>query len=119
MRQKTACKADGSMLVMSVDGKGVVMRTSDLREQTRTAARSRKHKMGARLSQGEKKNAKRMATVAAVYTLHQKRWVALVDGNKHQIRILRRMAKESSSAARRHGSVTSSRPSICSSTCAV
>jgi hypothetical protein len=150
MRQKTACKADGSILVMSVDGKGVVMRTSDLREQTRKAARARKHKMGARLSQGEKKNAKRMATVAAVYTiaplpripedlicesgcerseltrprpehkrvwaslektpqevieevfeeagrrdpLHQKRWVALVDGNKHQIRILRRMAKE-------------------------
>jgi ABC-type cobalamin transport system ATPase subunit len=51
---------------MSVDGKGVVMRKEDLREQTRKAAKARKHKMGARLSKGEKKNAKRMATVAAV-----------------------------------------------------
>ena len=139
-----------SVMVMSVDGKGVVMRMQDLREQTRKAAMARKHKMGARLSKGEKKNAKRMATVAAVYTIapfvrkpedlvpennsarveqprprpekkrvwaslektpeevikkafeeagcrdpaHQKHWVALVDGNKHQIRILRRMAKD-------------------------
>jgi hypothetical protein len=137
-------------MVMSVDGKGVVMRTQDLREQTRKAAKARKHKMGARLSKGEKKNAKRMATVAAVYTIapfvrrpedlvpennsartepprprpkkkriwaslektpqeviekvfeeaayrdpaHQKNWVALVDGNKAQIRILRRMARD-------------------------
>lgn len=139
-----------SIMVMSVDGKGVVMRMQDLREQTRKAAMKRKHKMGARLSKGEKKNAKRMATVAAVYTIepfvrkpedlvpqnnavrldqprprpehkrvwaslekppeqviektfeeadcrdpaHQKHWIALVDGNKHQIRILRRMAKD-------------------------
>ncbi len=136
------------ILVISVDGKGVVMRTRDLREQTRKAAIKRKHKMGARLSKGEKKNAKRMATVAAVYTIapfarkpedlvrenardgptrprpeqkrvwaslektpeeviekafeeaysrdpeHRKKWVALVDGNKPQIRILRRMAKK-------------------------
>ena len=139
----------GSIMVMSVDGKGVVMRLQDLREQTRKAAMKRKHKMTARLSKGEKKNAKRMATVAAVYTIepfvrkpedlvpqnnavrvdqprpspeqkriwaslektpeevikkafeeadcrdpaHQKHWVALVDGNKHQISILRRLAK--------------------------
>ena len=138
------------ILVMSVDGKGVVMRTQDLREQTRKAALKRKHKMDARLSKGEKKNAKRMATVAAVYTIasfvrkpedlisendsaragpsrprpeqkrvwaslektpeeviekafeeafsrdpkHQKKWAALVDGNKPQIRILARMAKK-------------------------
>lgn len=137
-------------MVISVDGKGVVMLTKDLREQTRKAAKARKHKMGARLSKGEKKNAKRTATVAAVYTIapfvrkpedlipeidsegsepprprperkrvwaslektpeeviekvfaeagyrdpgHRKKWVALVDGNKPQIRILRRMAKE-------------------------
>ena len=140
----------GSVLVMSVDGKGVVMRMEDLREQTRKAATERMHKMGTRLSKGEKKNAKRMATVAAVYTIapfvrtpeeligpgsssragaprprpEQKRvwasiektpeelieellqearyrdptdekiWVALVDGNKSQIRILRCKAKK-------------------------
>jgi hypothetical protein len=128
----------------------MVMRVQDLREQTRKAAMARKHKMDARLSRGEKKNAKRVATVAAVYTIapfvrkpedllpennparvkqprpcpenkrvwaslektpeevikaafeeavcrdptHKKNWVALADGNKHQIRILRRMAKE-------------------------
>ena len=152
MRQGQPAEVEqtGAIMVMSVDGKGVVMRTEDLREQTRKAAMKRKHKMGARLSKGEKKNAKRMATVAAVYTIapfvrkaedlipendserdelprprperkrvwaslektpeeviekafeeahcrdpgHQKKWVALVDGNKPQIRILRRLAKE-------------------------
>ena len=139
----------GSVLVTSVDGKGVVMRTQDLREQTRKAAEARTHKMDTRLSKGEKKNAKRMATVAAVYTIApfirtpedlvaeasctlartprpkpenkrvwaslektpeqvienalaeagqrdptgEKDWVALVDGDKNQIRILRRVAK--------------------------
>lgn len=142
-------KQTGSVLAISVDGKGVVMRTQDLREQTRKAALDRKHKLCTRLSKGEKKNAKRMATVAAVYTIaplvrqpedvaarnpndpepphprpEDKRvWasiektpeevieqafqeacyrdpacekirVALVDGNKAQIRILRYMAKK-------------------------
>jgi hypothetical protein len=140
----------GSVLAVSVDGKGVTMRTQDLREQTRKAAEARTHKMGTRLSKGEKKNAKRMATVAAVYTIapfvrtseelvgdsssscpgpprprpeqkrvwasiekspeevikellqearyrdsaNEKTWVALVDGNKSQIRILKRLAKK-------------------------
>jgi len=152
MRQGQAAVSEQSesIMVMSVDGKGVVMRMQDLREQTRKAAMARKHKMGARLSKGEKKNAKRMATVAAVYTIapfvrkpedllpednsarieqprprpedkrvwaslektpeevikkafgeagsrdpaHKKNWVALADGNKHQIRVLRRIAKD-------------------------
>jgi len=140
----------GSVLVITADGKGVVLYEKDLKEQTRKAAAKRKKKMGKRLSKGEKKNAKRMATVAAVYTTetferapedlvaetsctidkakrprpekkrvwasiektteqvigeafaeachrdpnHEKHWVALVDGNNTQIRILRRMAKE-------------------------
>lgn len=140
----------GSVLAISVDGKGVTMRTQDLREQTRKAAEARAHKMGTRLSKGEKKNAKRMATVAAIYTIapfvrtpeelvggsssprpgparprpeqkrvwasiekspeevikellqearyrdpaDEKTWVALVDGNKSQIRILKRLAKK-------------------------
>ncbi len=136
----------GSVLAMSVDGKGIVMRPEDLREKTRQAAENRAHKMEKRLSPGEKKNAKRMATVAAVYTTppfvrqpedlikgsfssqrpvpehkrvwasiektpeqvisemfeearfrdpgYEKTWVALVDGNKTQIRILKHMAKK-------------------------
>ena len=59
----------GPILVITADGKGGVMHEQDLREQTRKAARKRKHQMETRLSKGEKKNAKRMATVAAVYTI--------------------------------------------------
>jgi hypothetical protein len=152
MRQVDATReiSPGSILVLSVDGKGVVMRTEDLRKKTREAAEASEHKMTTRLSKGEKKNAKRMATVAAVYTIgpmvrqpediigpktqgdlnpprprpEQKRvwasiektpeevieqvfkeagcrdrtgektWVALVDGNKTQIRVLRCIAKK-------------------------
>ena len=139
----------GPVLAITADGKGVVLLEKDLREKTRKAAEKRRQKMGKRLSQGEKKNAKRMATVAAVYTTesferspedlvsesgprikkmkrppienkrvwaslekepeevikaafteaqnrdpnHQKNWVALVDGNNTQIKILRNVAK--------------------------
>ena len=143
-------KTTGKVLVITVDGKGVVLHKQDLKEQTRRAAEKRTQKMNKRLSKGEKKNSKRMATVAAVYTVepfyrapedlvtesgtlgdkkkrprpknkrvwaslektpeqvireafdeanrrdpnHEKHWVALVDGNKAQIQILRRIAKE-------------------------
>lgn len=143
-------KSTGPVLVITADGKGVVLHEKDLKKQTRKAAEKRKQKMGKRLSKGEKKNAKRMATVAAVYTTdtferapedlvaetsctidkvkrprpehkrvwasiektpeqviteafaeayhrdpnHEKHWVALVDGNNTQIRILRRMARK-------------------------
>jgi hypothetical protein len=70
-RQSTPEKNEGTgpLLVITADGKGVVMHKADLREQTRKAAEKRKKKMGTRLSKGEKKNCKRMATVAAVYTI--------------------------------------------------
>jgi hypothetical protein len=58
-----------SMVVLSADGKGVVMRRKDLLEATRRAAEMEEHKLTKRLSKGEKKNRKRMATVAAVYTI--------------------------------------------------
>jgi hypothetical protein len=145
--------ATGPILVTSVDGKGVVMRKADLREATRKAAEARTHKLDKRLSKGEKKNSKRMATVAAVYTVQPfvrtpeqivgelratqdanekarrprpenkrvwaslvkepeeviaqafeeadrrdpgrvKQWVALVDGNPTQIRLLRQRARK-------------------------
>ena len=139
----------GAILVITVDGKGVVMRREDLREGTRKRAEGGRHKLLTRLSRGEKRNAKRMATVAAVYTIapqvrtaeqvlrclaprHEreswerpppeskrvwasvqespeevikeafgearlrdpeglKRWVALVDGNETQLKILRKL----------------------------
>ena len=60
-------EAGTGLLVMSVDGKGVVMRQQDLREATRKAAEKSKRRLKTRLSRGEKRNRKRMATVAAVY----------------------------------------------------
>lgn len=138
----------GSLLTLSVDGKGIVMRTEDLRDATRKAAEQREHKLTTRLSPGEKKNCKRMAEVAAVYSIqphlrkpediisklrpvggkriapkpenkrvwasvekdaedvieevfrealrrdpHQeKTWIGLVDGNRDQLRIFKRLA---------------------------
>ncbi|MBK7956466.1 MAG: ISKra4 family transposase [Candidatus Accumulibacter sp.] len=55
------------LLVMSTDGKGIVVRKQDLREATRKKAEATTHKLKARLSKGEKRNRKRMATVASVY----------------------------------------------------
>jgi hypothetical protein len=130
--------APDDVLVLSFDGKGVVMRPDGLREATAKTAASQK--LSTRLSKGEKRNRKRMAEVAAVYDLtpaprtiadilpydpdqqarpavraagkwltasvtddaaaviaagfaeaarrdpdHQRTWVALVDGNTHQI----------------------------------
>lgn len=67
-RPETPDKA-GALLVMSLDGKGVVMRVEDLKPATREKARKKKPKMVKRTSPGEKRNAKRIATVAAVYTV--------------------------------------------------
>jgi len=59
----------GPIMVVTVDGKGVVMRHEDLREATQKKAETTRHKLTNRLSRGEKRNSKRMATVAAVYTI--------------------------------------------------
>lgn len=140
------------LLVLTVDGKGISMRPEGLREATRRAAEGRKHKLEKRLSKGEKRHRRRMATAASVYTIsphprqasdivralrpvrdaeaskppraaHKRvwasvveepetviadmfaealrrdperkmRWVAVVDGNKPQLRLLRKYAKE-------------------------
>ena len=142
----------GSILVLSVDGKGVVMREQDLRESTRKAAKKRKRRLPSKRSKGEKNGSKRMATVAAVYTIEpyvrtskqvvgqilekvrlvepkrprpqnkrvwaslkkepeeviaaafeealrrdpeqEKHWVAVVDGNETQLKLLRKYAKK-------------------------
>jgi hypothetical protein len=63
-------EATRDALVMSVDAKGIVMRKEDLREATRRAAEKKPEpKIPKRLGSGEKRNRKRMATVAAIYTL--------------------------------------------------
>ena len=58
------------LLVITSDAKGVVMHRQDLRPATRKASeRTPGSKLGTRLSKGEKRNRKRMATVAAVYAV--------------------------------------------------
>ena len=58
------------LLVITSDAKGVVMHRQDLRPATRKASeRTPGSKLGTRLSKGEKRNRKRMATVAAVYSV--------------------------------------------------
>jgi hypothetical protein len=142
----------GSILVISADGKGVVMLPRDLREATRKAAQKASNKLEKRLTKGEKRDRKRMATVATVYTVapyerapedvvrsmaphdealplprprpenkrvwaslekspaevieeafreascrdpdRNKAWVALVDGNKTQLAILKALARK-------------------------
>ena len=142
-----------SLLILTADGKGVVMHKDDLRPATKKKAENdRKNKLKKRLSPGEKKNSKRMATVASVYNIEtfvrkpedfkkelssikvvdetpkprplakrvwasvekepeeiieemfeegltrdphkNKIWVALVDGNKHQIDLIQSIAKK-------------------------
>jgi hypothetical protein len=140
-------------VVLSFDGKGIVVRREDLREATRKAAEQGSRKLKKRLTKGEKRNRKRMAEVATVYAVdpfvrdaedvirelrsarevaqrrpkpalkrvwasvvrdmrevideafcHARRldpnlerhWVVVVDGNKDQIRAVRK-------AAKRHG----------------
>ena len=67
--EKSEVVQGGSLLILTTDGKGVVMRSEGLREQTRIAAEQEKHKLDKRLSRGEKRNRKRMAQVASVYTV--------------------------------------------------
>jgi hypothetical protein len=59
--------AGRDVLVLSVDGKGIVMRPDALRPATATAAASATTKLSTRLSKGEKRNRKRLAEVGAVY----------------------------------------------------
>jgi hypothetical protein len=148
--------AAGSIVVLTTDGKGVPMRTEALRPQTRKAAETSTHKLRTRLSTGEKRHRKRMATVASVYSIApyvrsaddlvrelapvrevrterrplpqgkrvwasvrqaphaviaemfdeargrdpegQRPWVVLVDGQEHQLRLIRQEVKRRSVA---------------------
>lgn len=139
------------VLVLSADGKGVVMRPEALRSATAKAAAESGKKLSARLSKGEKLGRKRMAEVGAIYDAtpvhripadvmatsederararpgpvaknkwltasvvddaasvvrfifdeaerrdpdHRRAWVALVDGNRHQIQRIEAEARQ-------------------------
>ena len=59
------------LLVLSFDGKGIVVLPRDLREYTKQALKRSQHKLQKRLSIGEKRNRKRIAQVATVYTVER------------------------------------------------
>ena len=67
--QAPQADASGAIVVLTTDGKGVPMRKEALRAQTRKAAEAGTHKLRTRLSKGEKRHRKRMATVASVYSI--------------------------------------------------
>lgn len=82
-RQSSQLENIEDLLVLSFDAKGIVMRQDSLREITRRAAASEEHKLKTRLSKGEKRNRKRMAEVATVYTINRHRRSAeSIVGNK-------------------------------------
>jgi len=68
-REAKESRQTSSILAMSTDGKGIVMRKEDLRPATRKAAEQEVREPGARLQPGEKPNRKRMAQVATVYDI--------------------------------------------------
>ena len=68
--QSFELKDTGEIIVISVDGKGVIMRTEDLRADTQKRALTSRKKLNKRITKGEKRNSKRMATVASVYTIN-------------------------------------------------
>lgn len=71
-------------LVMTMDGKGIVMRKDALREETRKRSEKQDAGQKARLGKGEKRNRKRMATVASVYTIErQPRTAQEIMGDDH------------------------------------
>jgi len=59
--------ASSDLLVLSCDGKGVVMRPDALRAPTAAKAAAATPKLASRLSRGEKRNRKRMAELGVVY----------------------------------------------------
>jgi hypothetical protein len=67
-RSQEGVEGSKDLLVLTTDGKGIVMHSEDLREATAKAAQQSNQQRKTRLSPGEKRQRKRMATVASVYS---------------------------------------------------
>ena len=68
-QRATEIELTNDLLVLSFDGKGLVMQPDGLRDGTRKNAEKSNNKQQTRLSPGQKKDRKRMAQVATVYTI--------------------------------------------------
>jgi hypothetical protein len=82
-RDLPECSAE-ALLVLSTDAKGIVVRPEDLRPTTRKRAEGARSKLETRLSGGEKRNRKRMAQVAAVYSVDP--WIRTPEDVLHGLR---------------------------------
>ena len=67
--RETVTEKTSDLLVLTFDGKGIPMRREGLRAATRKAADTTPRRLRTRLTKGEKRHRKRMAQVAAVYTV--------------------------------------------------
>ena len=78
-------RVQSDLLVLTFDQKGIVLRSEDLKEATRKAAENSQKKMDTRQSKGEKRGRKRMASVAAVYTIgpHMRTAEEIIAGLRH------------------------------------
>lgn len=145
-RAQSGSESTTDLMVLTTDGKGIVMHSKDLREVTAKAAEKSAQSSQTRLSPGQKRQRKRMATVASVYSVpqferrpediigdqrdpperpaisnkrvwadvrqdaktviseafeeaarrdpeHQREWVVLVDGEKHQLDYIKAESK--------------------------
>jgi hypothetical protein len=68
-RAQSGPEFTSDLLVLTTDGKGIVMHRQDLREATAQAAEKAVPSKRTRLSPGQKRQRKRMATVASVYSV--------------------------------------------------
>jgi hypothetical protein len=82
--RRLALEPTDELLVISTDGKGIVMRRADLRPETRQRAEQSAHKVETRLTPGEKRDRKRMAQVATVYTVAP--WLRTAAAVLHTLR---------------------------------
>ena len=78
-------ESTSELLILSLDRKGVVMVPRDLTDATRERAEASTKKLDSRKTKGEKDNKKRMAVVAAVYTIapHLRTPEQVVAGLRH------------------------------------
>ena len=78
------------LLILSFDGKGLVMLPDGLRECTRKSAEKSRNNLQTRLSPGEKKDRKRMAQVATVYTVlpHIRTAESVINRDKEQDNVI-------------------------------
>ena len=82
------------LLVLTFDGKGIVMRPNSLRECTKKKAKQ-SQKLNSRLSAGEKKDRKRMAQVASVYTVlpHYRSAESIMKCDENNVHTIRAPAR--------------------------